>query len=212
MPPPTVLFDLDNTLYPPDSGVMPEMNRRMSLFVADYLGVSVDEAREMRRGKPQVFGTTLQWLRVCHSLHDPTPYIDAVHPADMDNWISVNPKLRTFLEDLPVDYVLFTNSPLEHARRTLSALGIDDLFPRIWDLRRMGYRGKPDRIAYERILGDLGLHPRDALLVDDSRANLDAFSRMGGQVVSAEDRRVEDWMEELADRLGISVREQRVGA
>ena len=212
MPLPMVLFDLDNTLYPPESGVMPEMNRRMSLFVAEYLGVSVEEARDLRQGKPEVFGTTLQWLRVCHSLHDPTPYIDAVHPADMHNWVSANPDLRRFLEHLPADYVLFTNSPLEHADRTLRALGIRDLFPRIWDLRRMGYRGKPDRIAYERILGDLGLHPRDALLVDDNLANLEAFTRMGGRVVSADGRDAPAWMADLAECLGMTALEQRMGA
>ena len=212
MPVRMVLFDLDNTLYPPDAGGRPEMNRRMSLFVADYLGVSLEEARAMRRGIPEVFGTTLQWLRVCHRLHDPTPYIDAVHPEDMDNWVSADPELRSFLMDLPVDYVLFTNSPLEHADRTLRALGLRDLFPRIWDLRRMGYLGKPDPHAYERILGDLGLHPRDAMLVDDSGANLAAFTRMGGQVVSAEDRNASAWMAELADRLGMTERVRRVGA
>lgn len=202
MPSPFVLFDLDNTLYSPYSGVMPEMNRRMTVFVSEYFGIGSEEAVALRRGKPEIFGTTLQWLRVCHNLSNPEPYIEAVHPQDMENWVNPDPVLRRFLLDLPVDFALFTNSPIEHAKRTLAALELTDLFPDIWDLRRLGYRGKPDRISYTRILGDLGLRARDTILVDDSKANLDAFSVMGGRTVSAVNRTSELWMPELSLALG----------
>lgn len=200
---PFIFFDLDNTLYPPDSGVMPEMNRRMSIYVADYFGISTEDALRMRRGKTDLFGTTLQWLRVCHNLTDPESYLASVHPTDMESWVDPDPVLRQFLLRIPSDYALFTNSPIEHAHRTLRALELEDLFPRIWDLRRMGYRGKPDRIAYERILGDLGLHAGETLLVDDNQANLDAFTALGGQVVSAVGLTSEQWMPVLASELGL---------
>ena len=201
---PVILFDLDNTLYPPSSGVLPEMNRRITLFVAEYLNVDPEEAFRLRRGKTDLFGTTLQWLRVCHNLGNPDPYIDAVHPDDMENWVDSDPELRSFLSSLPLDYVLFTNSPMEHALRTLNALGLDGLFPRIWDLRRLGYRGKPFRSAYDRILGDLGLKARDALLVDDSPDNLQGFRDMGGATVSTEGKTPAEWMPALAESLDLT--------
>ncbi len=204
---PTVLFDMDNTLYSPLSGVIPEINRRVTLFVAGFFGVSEEEARVIRQGKSMGYGTTLEWLRDCHNMNEIQEYIDAIHPEDMESWLSPNPHLRSFIQSMPTDYVLFTNSPREHAERTLKALNLDDLFPRIWDFRRLGYIGKPSPLAYERILGDLGKRPEEALLVDDSPANLEAFLRIGGRIVSAVDREPREWAEVLAAELGMKAAE-----
>ena len=201
---PFVLFDLDNTLYPPATGLLSEMNRRIGRFVAGYFGISLEEAEEMRRGKPALFGTTLQWLRICHGLMDPEPYIEAIHPIDMNAWVEPDPQLRTFILELPVDYVMLTNSPMEHALRTLKALKLEDLFPRIWDLRRLGYRGKPHKEAYERILGDLGLMASETLLVDDSPDNIKGFEELGGEVLSASGIPSSVWMPRLNLRLRAS--------
>ena len=198
---PFLLFDLDNTLYPASSGVLQEMNRRMGVFCAEYFGVDEDEANVMRRGKHTIFGTTLQWLRVCHGLMDPEPFIQAIHPVDMESYVDPNPVLRSYISDLPGEYVLLTNAPLEHAERTLKALDLVDLFPRIWDLRRMGYRVKPHREAYERVLGDLGLKADEALLIDDSKANINGFRSLGGRVLPVRDMPISYWMNELAEVL-----------
>jgi len=198
-----ILFDLDNTLYPASAGVLKEMNRRIAWFVAEYFGVDFDEAEGMRKGKAAMFGTTLQWLRICHGLYDPEPFIQMVHPANMNEWVSPDAELREFLLNLPVDYALFTNSPREHALRTLDALGVSDLFPRIWDLRRLGYRGKPHRDSYERILGDLGLRAGEALLVDDSQANIRGFEKLGGRVLHVQDMPVSHWKNQLGEILRI---------
>jgi putative hydrolase of the HAD superfamily len=199
---PFIFFDLDNTLYPASSGVLQEMNRRIGVFCADYFGINEDDANTMRRGKHTLFGTTLQWLRVCHGLLDPEPYIKAIHPPNMEDYVNPNPQLRSFISALPEDYVLLTNSPMEHALRTLKALDLIDLFPRIWDLRRMGYRGKPHREAYEMVLGDLGLKAQETLLVDDNTANLDGFLNLGGRILPVQDKPVSHWMNELTELLG----------
>jgi len=198
---PFVLFDLDNTLYPASAGVLPEMNRRIGRFVADFFDVPMDEAERLRRIRPDRYGTTLQWLRICHGLTDPEPFIDAVHPADMAAFVEPDPELRDFLGRLAADFVLFTNSPREHAERTLDALDLADLFPRIWDLRRLGYRGKPHRCAYERVLGDLGLRPQDAILVDDSPANIAGFRNLGGRVLFVDDVPPASWIRDLSAAL-----------
>ena len=199
---PFIFFDLDNTLYPASSGVLQEMNRRIGVFCSDYFGINEDDANTMRRGKHALFGTTLQWLRVCHGLLDPEPYIKAIHPPNMEDYVNPNPQLRSFISALPEDYVLLTNSPMEHAERTLKALDLIDLFPRIWDLRRMGYRGKPHREAYEMVLGDLGLKAQETVLVDDNTANLDGFLNLGGRILPVQDKPVSYWMNELTELLG----------
>jgi putative hydrolase of the HAD superfamily len=195
---PFLLFDLDNTLYPPSSGILQEMNRRIGYFCAEYFGIDVDQANEMRRGKHLIYGTTLQWLRSCHGLEDPEPYIKAIHPVDIESFVEPDPELRSFISRLPGEYILLTNSPMEHALRTLRALDLEDLFPRIWDLRRLGYRGKPYREAYEKVLADLGLHASEALLIDDNEANIDGFRKLGGRVLPVRDLTIAQWMEKLS--------------
>lgn len=199
---PFIFFDLDNTLYPASSGVLQEMNRRIGIYCAEYFGIEEDEANNKRKGQHHAFGTTLQWLRVCHGLMDPEPYIKAIHPVNMEDFVEPNPQLRSFISALPKDYVLLTNSPMEHALRTLKALDLADLFPRIWDLRRMGYRGKPQREAYEMVLGDLGLKASETILVDDNSANLDGFRELGGQVLPVHEEPITNWMNKLTLLLG----------
>lgn len=199
---PFIFFDLDNTLYPASSGVLQEMNRRIGVFCAKYFGISEDEANIMRKGQHHSFGTTLQWLRVCHGLMDPEPYIEAIHPVNIEDFIKPDPQLRSFISTLPKDYVLLTNSPMEHALRTLKVLDLEDLFPRIWDLRRMGYRGKPQKEAYEMVLGDLGLKASETILVDDNGANLNGFTELGGKVLPVHDEPISNWMKKLTLLMG----------
>lgn len=45
----TILFDMDNTLYPESSGLAEEMNRRINLFVADHLNTDYESAERLRR-------------------------------------------------------------------------------------------------------------------------------------------------------------------
>ncbi len=184
---PFILFDLDNTLYPASSGILPEINRRILRFTAEYLNIDEESAEALRSGQTGRYGTTLQWLRVCHGLSNPEPYIRAVHPENLDNYVAPIPALRDMLQNLPGPYALLTNSPREHADRVLEALGIADLFPQIWDLRRLGFRGKPQRLAYERVLGDLGIRSHEAILVDDSPANIVGFEAIGGKTLFVDD-------------------------
>lgn len=192
-----VLFDLDDTLYHHSTGVLAEIDRRITQFTSQYLGLPAAEADAMRRRTISRYGTTLQWLRVCQDLKDPDVYLRDVHPVNLEDFIPPDPVLRRYLENLPADFVLFTNSPLEHAEKALKALGVEDLFPRIWDIRRLGFRGKPHKEAYLRILGDLGLRPDETVLVDDSLANITGFRNIGGHGIHVGKGPLTDWMAEL---------------
>src|SRR5260370_16589875 len=43
----TWVFDLDNTLYPPDSGIWPKINERITLFLIDLFRLDVLSARAL---------------------------------------------------------------------------------------------------------------------------------------------------------------------
>ena len=176
----TILFDVDNTLYDAECGVETEMSRRIDEFVSDYLGVTQAESRALRAENLPEYGTSLRWLQVCHNLSDTDRYMNIVHPANMEDYIEKNHRLREMLQSLTQNLVVFTNGPEFHARRVLQALGIEDLFPRFFALEHMGFQGKPYESAYKMVLDSLKIKAEETLFLDDKEVNLDTFHRMGG--------------------------------
>jgi putative hydrolase of the HAD superfamily len=176
----TLLFDVDNTLYDAGCGVEQEMNRRINILLCERLSITEEEARALRREYLPVYGTTLHWLQVCHGLKDVQAYMDAVHPEDLSEYIPPNPELRSLLEEVPYGLEILTNGPEAHARRVLKALGINDLFPHIYALEWLGFKGKPYACAYEKVMDHLDEKASDILFFDDKEVNLEAFAGLGG--------------------------------
>ena len=44
-----ILFDLDDTLYPRDSGLMKEVGRLIQIWLCDHLGLSEEEIQQLRQ-------------------------------------------------------------------------------------------------------------------------------------------------------------------
>lgn len=179
--PKVLLFDVDNTLYGEECGVEAEMSRRIDRFVAAYLGVSEAASRELRRENLPRYGTSLRWLQLCHGLEEVGPYMEQVHPRNLEDYIPPNPRLRELLLSLPQELAILTNGPEFHARRVLRTLGIEELFPRLFALEQLSYQGKPHRSAYEHVLVEMGVGAEQVLFLDDKEVNLDAFHGMGGR-------------------------------
>ncbi|MCX7786364.1 MAG: HAD-IA family hydrolase [Spirochaetes bacterium] len=175
-----ILFDLDNTLYPASSGLDREIDRRMTVFVARYLGISEKEAHVLRKTDARVYGTTLQWLREMYGFHDIEAYMTEVHPTNVSSFLSYNPKLEEMLSSLPYPKVILTNSPLEHADRVLECLKIRSYFDAVLDIRFNQFRGKPYPEAYYRAVHLLGTQVEEVLFVDDLLPYLTAFKALGG--------------------------------
>lgn len=179
----TILFDVDNTLYDAACGVEDEMGRRINLLVSRLLKISEEEALRMRSEFLPEYGTSLRWLQVCHGLTDVDHYMEMVHPEDLKPYIPENPELRTMLESIPCRLEILTNGPEFHARRVLNSLGINDLFPHMYSLEWLGFKGKPYASAYEKVLAHMNVPARSVLFLDDKEVNLEAFARMGGNVI-----------------------------
>ncbi|MDC7235158.1 MAG: HAD hydrolase-like protein [Spirochaetales bacterium] len=179
----TILFDVDNTLYDARCGVEDEMSRRINTLVSERLGISEEEAVRQRREFLPVYGTSLRWLQVCHGLTDVDAYMDIVHPVDLSPYLPETPELRLMLESLPCRLEILTNGPEFHARRVLSRLGVNDLFPHMYSLEWLGYKGKPYTEAYEKVLYHLGQGADSILFLDDKEVNLEAFARLGGECI-----------------------------
>lgn len=174
-----VFFDLDDTLYPPSCGVWPAIGERIQTFLMDRLGVTYDEATQLRRGYFEKYGTTLNGLLHLHSV-DPSDYLEFVHAIPLEEMIHPDPDLRSMLQDLPQKRIVFTNASRGHAERVLSCLGVSSQIDAIVDLFALEMANKPDTAAYERALKLAGeSDPRLCVLADDLPRNLAPAKAMG---------------------------------
>jgi putative hydrolase of the HAD superfamily len=174
---------MDETLYPASSGLLKEVNHRITLFVGEFFQIDIQKARERRQYLSQTYGTTLGGLVTEHSFRDMDRYFEAVHPRDISAFLSKDQGLVQMLSDLPVPKSVFTNSPMEHALRVLDFLEIRDQFEHIFDLRFNQLLGKPHLSAFRRVLRTLSLEANEALLVDDRLDSLLAFKELGGRSI-----------------------------
>ncbi len=175
-----ILFDLDNTLYPSSLGLDEEMGERISEFVAEFLGLTPEQSRRVRSERGSRYGTTLEWLIAEKGLVDIEAYYAAVHPEGEEVRLQPDPKLRAFIQNLPVPSAILTNAPMEHAERVLRKLDLEGLFTHIFDIRWNGLRGKPAESAFRNVLHEIGMKSDDVLFLDDLPSYVEGFIHIGG--------------------------------
>ena len=165
------LLDLDDTLYPAESGLFAHVSRRITARIARTLDLPEDEARRVQKDFWRRYGTSLRGLVVEHGI-DPEPFLADVHDVPVEEILAPDPALRAALRALPGRLHVFTNSPHEYAARVLARLGVDDLIERCFDIRHAEFVPKPDPHPYRRALTALGVDGARVALVDDSLQNL----------------------------------------
>ena len=67
------IFDLDNTLYPSDCNLFAQVDQRMGAFIANHIGVGLDDARKLQKDYYYDYGTTLAGLMKVHGV-EPTAF------------------------------------------------------------------------------------------------------------------------------------------
>jgi len=179
MRPRIVLFDLDNTLYPPECGLLEHLDDRINEFVSRFLKVPLAEAWAVRARYIREYGTTLHGLQAEHGLA-PAEYLSAVHDAvPVERFLTRDEELLAALASIEIDKVIFTNAPREYARRVIECLGLDAHFRMVIDLEFHGYTGKPFREAYERVIDHLQVRAEECVLVEDTLRNLVVAKELG---------------------------------
>lgn len=172
-----LLFDLDETLYPRDAGVMQEIGRLIRRYIVQEYGVTAEEADALARRYHQEYGTSMRGLLLNNKL-DVERFLAYVHdlPPDL---LQPNPKLDALLASLPGDKVIFTNADQNHAERVLTQLGIRRHFSRIVDVVEVGYIPKPNLAAYTNCLRLLDARPEECVLIEDTGRNLVPAKQLG---------------------------------
>ena len=178
-----VLLDLDNTIYPESAGMDVDIVKRMNAYVANYLGITVHAALELRRERATRYGTTLEWLVAEQGFEDSEGFFAAVHPEGEEYCLDEDPELARALDSMNLPKAVLTNSPSEHARRVLRKLGVADRFSAIFDIRSNGLKGKPHPEAYRRACEASGVGVEEVLFVDDMPKYVRGFTALGGRAL-----------------------------
>ncbi len=175
------VFDLDNTLYPPEARLFDQIERRMTGYVMEALGVTEGEADRLRRHYWRDYGTTLAGLMAEHDL-DPEPYLAAVHDIDLGHLVPA-PELALAIARLPGRRIVYTNGSEPYAQRVLAARGLGGLFDAVYGVEHAGYRPKPEQAAFEAVFALDGLAPERGAMFEDDTRNLAAPHAMGMRTI-----------------------------
>jgi putative hydrolase of the HAD superfamily len=175
------VFDLDNTLYPPEARLFDQIEVRMTDWVMEALKVDRAEADRLRRHYWQSYGTTLAGLMAEHGV-DPGPYLTHVHEIDLGR-LEPDVTLARRIRRLPGRKVVYTNGSAPYAQRVLAARGLDGLFDAVYGVEHAGFRPKPERAAFETVFAADGLDTACAAMFEDDARNLAAPHAMGMRTV-----------------------------
>ncbi len=179
-----IIFDLDNTLYPASNSLFPLIHERINCFMRDRVGIPDHLVNVLRRKYWQEYGISMVGLMRHHDV-DPEEFLEYVHDVDVEGVLRPDPGLAATLRALPGIKVVLTNGSLGHARRVLSALDIDSVFTKIFDVRVAAYRPKPHPEPYQEVLRLLGVCGSRCVMVEDMAVNLKTAKelRMGTVLV-----------------------------
>jgi len=166
----TWVFDLDNTLYPPDCGIWPMIDERITLFLVDLFGLDGQSARALHRHYYLTHGTTLRGL-LEENIDAAERFLEFVHDIDRS---ALKPDLVLAREvaRLPGRKLIFTNGSRNHAIQTARQLGLDGLFEDAFDILAAQLTPKPAEAAYAAFFARYGIDPKRAAMFEDLPKNL----------------------------------------
>ncbi len=175
------VFDLDNTLYPPEARLFDQIEQRMTAWVMQALGVGREEADRLRRHYWAKYGTTLAGLMREHGV-DPAPYLSHVHEIDLSG-LARAPELAAQIGDLPGRRIVYTNGSAPYAMRVLEARGLGGLFDAVYGIEHADFHPKPERAAFEKVFALDGLDAQRGAMFEDDARNLAAPHAMGMRTI-----------------------------
>ncbi|MBA16194.1 MAG: pyrimidine 5'-nucleotidase [Sphingomonas sp.] len=171
------IFDLDNTLYPANTGLFALVDQRIGDYVSRLLDLDPVEARRVQKHYFHHHGTTLNGLMADHGV-DPHEFYADVHDIELDA-LEHDHSLVGAIARLPGRKLIFTNADAPYAERVLDRLGLTGAFEAIHDVHASNYRPKPDPLAYRGLCDAYDLDPAQSLFVEDLARNLKPAKDIG---------------------------------
>ena len=203
----TLLFDIDDTLYPIKNGFTAHRNNDVALnYMVDRLGFADHEsAAAFRLPYFTKYHSTMKALAVAAGEGKLPPLSDgSQRPFSSDelatywaanarfsDYIARDDRLAEVLASLKeVDglrIMIFSNGPRAYALRVLETLGVRDCFADsdIFAVDDLLPHCKPEAAAFEKVLTAAGVQedPSQAVLFEDSMKNVRAAKALGMRTV-----------------------------
>jgi putative hydrolase of the HAD superfamily len=163
----TIFFDLDDTLYPASSGLWPTLKERMNRYMVERMNIPAEAVPRLREKYFRTYGTTLRGLQANHEI-DVQDFLAYVHDVRLGDYIHPDPIQQSVLASLQTRNVIFTNADVNHARRVLSVLQIEQYFADVVDVNSMEPYCKPSPEAFALALKASGEDdPSKCVMIDD---------------------------------------------
>lgn len=184
------LFDYDLTLYGAEERyVLDSLDHRISLFVQKTVGGDFESAHKIRTDYLEKFGTTLAGLMAMNGT-DPDEFFDFIHEPEYLTYPKKAPEKLALLQSLQGPRYVFTNGRHDWSEAGMAHMGIDSAIDGVFDLKLLGWEGKPHESAYlkmerwlARVLPERGLSmpvdKREIILLEDSLRNLEPAHARG---------------------------------
>ena len=166
----TWVFDLDNTLYPPQMRLFDQIEEKMTGWVMRNLALDRAHADRLRSEYWALHGTTLAGLMAEHDV-DPSDFLADVHDIDF-GILTPDPALAEAIAALPGRRIVFTNADCRYAGHVLERRGLSGLFDAVYGVEEADYRPKPERAAFDKIIAKDGFAPTSAAMFEDDPRNL----------------------------------------
>ncbi len=170
------LIDVDNTLYPKESGIFDLIDEKINGYMHEILGMNSETVNKTRIEYWNKYGTTMSGL-IKHYDIDPYHFLEYTHDIDIKTVIQPNKQLSEKLKSIHATKIAFTNAPKKHAEQVLDALGIIDNFVDIFDIISADFIGKPNKYPYEKIMNIT--KAKNYAMADDYEKNLKTAKELG---------------------------------
>lgn len=175
----TIFFDLDDTLYPVECGLWPQIRDRIGLYMRERLHIPAAQVPTLQRQLFEQYGTTLRGLQVNYQV-EVADFLAFVHDVPLGQYLRPDPLLRQVLQALPARKFIFTNADVAHARRVLNALQLADCFEDIIDVVAIDPYCKPMPEAFAIALKAAGeSDPARCVMIDDIPRTTRAARQIG---------------------------------
>jgi len=182
----TWIFDLDNTLYPPEENIFSQIDQKMTSFIADNLKISNEEAFNIQKQNFIDHGTTLAgFMNSGNDKIDPDKFLEFVHDINL-NSLKEDSNLRKILLLLPGKKYIFTNGTKKHAENVLKKLNLENIFQSIFGIKEANYLPKPNLETYNLFLKTYNIDPKTSIMFEDMGRNLIPAKELGMKTVLLE--------------------------
>ena len=189
------IFDLDNTIYDIKSGLFVKISERITEYIMEVLSFTMEEANFVRSNMYKKYGLTLTGLMREYKI-DPDEYLDFIHDVTHPE-LKYEKQLQKSLNNLSGRKFIYTNASQSHAKKILSAMGLEAEFEKILDIKATQYVPKPDPKSYDIMLKSFGIlsdQIENSIFIEDTAKNLKPAKLLGLKTVWMEnERNIEDY-------------------